>query len=192
VGGAVSISKLDRTDFPADIGIELSGAAGEVGRGFLWATDDMPGHKLTSEILLARLKLPKLDRFIAAVDSWLESVKQFDAFTVMDLAYIELKMACWAGPQAPGSESDVPQIWPFSSRRCFRAMMSAPAEVRFEQSLFRRIVEKEWPELLGVPINKGTAWENLQKFLYRASSPRRIWNKLRKNFASMNSTKEVA
>ncbi len=50
-------------------------------------------------MLLAELKLPQIDQFVAAVDKWLDSVKQFDAFTVMDLAYIELKMACWAGPR---------------------------------------------------------------------------------------------
>jgi len=185
IGGTVGAALLDRSNFPKDIGVELSGAAGEVGRGFLWAAADTVDHKLSSEILLARLKLPMLDRFVAAVDDWLGSVKQFDALTIMDLAYIELKMACWAGPQAPGSDTDVPQIWPFSSRRCFSAMIAAPVNVRLDQSLFQRIVQQDWPQLLEIPINRGTVLENAQRLLYRASSPRRVWQKIRKNFAKM-------
>jgi hypothetical protein len=157
----------------------------------LWAAGDVAGDKLTSDVLLARLKLPQIDRFVAATDRWLESVKQFDAFTVMDLAYIELKRACWAGPQATGTETTATQVWPFSSRRCFSAMMSAPPQVRLEQSLFMRIVKREWPELLQIPINKGTPWENMRRLMYRASSPGRVWNKVRKSLAKMKPAKEM-
>ena len=190
VGGSVGYSKLDRKSL-AGVEVEYSGAAGEVGRGFFWSPNDGADDGLTSAVLLARLKLPLLDRFVTAVDAWLASVQMFDTFTVMDLAYIELKMACWAGPQASGSEADASQIWPFSSRRCFSAMMSAPPRVRLEQSLFVRIIQKEWPELLEIPINRGTAWENLQKLAYRASSPQRIWNRIRKNLAAAKPVKET-
>lgn len=190
IGGAIGHSQMQR-DAIAQAEVEFSGAAGEVGRGFLWAASDVAGDKLTSDVLLARLKLPSIDRFVVATDKWLESVKQFDAFTVMDLAYIELKMACWAGPQATGTETTATQVWPFSSRRCFSAMISAPPQVRLEQSLFMRIVQREWPELLQIPINKGTLWENIRRLLYRASSPGRVWNKLRKSLAKMKPAKEI-
>ncbi|HWF67154.1 MAG TPA: hypothetical protein VN670_07610 [Acidobacteriaceae bacterium] len=182
VGGAVGQNKLDRRNI-ADAQVEFSGAAGEVGRGYLWSSGDTHTSKLSSAVLLARLKLPPIERFKEAVSSWLGSVEQFDAFTIMDLAYIELKMACWAGPQAPGSDTLTVQIWPLSSRRCFTAMMSAPLDVRRDQSLFMRMVQRQWPELLLTPINRGTAWENLNSFMYRASSPRRIWAKIRKSLA---------
>jgi len=182
VGGAVGQNKLDRTNL-GSFPVEFSGAAGEVGRGFLWASSDTPASRLNSSILLARLKLPPLERFKEAVGRWLASVEQFDAFTIMDLAYIELKMACWAGPQAPGSDTNTVQIWPLSCRRSFTAMMSMPVHVRREQSVFVRIVERQWPELLLTPINRGTNWENLRAFAYRASSPQRIWGKIRKAFA---------
>ncbi len=191
VGGAIGFSGMERKRI-SDVQLELSGAAGEVGRGFLWSAGDAASDLLTSEVLLARLKLPRIDRFVIAVDNWLKSVAQFDAFTVMDLAYIELKMACWAGPQATGAETGIPQIWPFSSRRCFAAMMSAPKQVRLEQSLFKRIVENEWPELLELPINRGTIWENARRLIYRASSPRRIWSKIQKSLAKLKSTEKIA
>ena len=191
IGGAIGHSRM-RRDTIAHGEVEFSGAAGEVGRGFLWAAGDVAGDRLTSDVLLARLKLPQIDRFVAATDKWLDSVKQFDAFTVMDLAYIELKMACWAGPQATGTETTATQVWPFSSRRCFSAMMSAPPKIRLEQSLFMRIVQREWPELLQIPINKGTPWENLRRLMYRASSPGRVWNKIRKSLARMKPAKETA
>lgn len=182
VGGAVGQNKLDRTNL-GHAPVEFSGAAGEVGRGFLWASGDTVTSRLSASVLLARLKLPALERFEQAVSQWLTAVEQFDAFTVMDLAYIELKMACWAGPQAPGSETSTVQIWPLSCRRSFTAMMSVPVQIRREQSLFVRIVERQWPELLLTPINRGTNWENLRAFAYRASSPRRIWGKIRKTLA---------
>lgn len=191
IGGAIGHFRM-RRDAIAQAEVEFSGAAGEVGRGFLWSASDVAGDRLTSDILLARLKLPQLDRFVAATDRWLDSVKQFDAFTVMDLAYIELKMACWAGPQATGTETAATQVWPLSSRRCFSAMMSAPPQVRLEQSLFLRIVQQEWPELLQIPINKGTPWENIRRFIYRASSPGRVWNKIRKSLAKMKPAKGTA
>jgi hypothetical protein len=191
IGGAIGHFQMQR-DAIAQGEVEFSGAAGEVGRGFLWAASDVAGDRLSSDVLLARLKLPQIDRFVAAVDKWLDSVKQFDAFTVMDLAYIELKMACWAGPQATGTETTATQVWPFSSRRCFSAMMSAPPQVRLEQSIFMRIVQREWPELLQIPINKGTPWENVRRFMYRASSPGRVWNKIRKSLAKMKPEKETA
>lgn len=191
IGGAIGHFQMEREAI-AQGEVEFSGAAGEVGRGFLWAAGDVAGDKLTSDVLLARLKLPQIDRFVAATDRWLDSVKQFDAFTVMDLAYIELKMACWAGPQATGTETTATQVWPFSSRRCFSAMMSAPPQVRLEQSLFMRIVQREWPELLQIPINKGTSWENIRRLIYRASSPGRVWNKIRKSLAKMKPAKETA
>jgi hypothetical protein len=191
IGGAIGHFQMQR-DAIAGAEVEFSGAAGEVGRGFLWAASDVAGDRLTSGVLLARLKLPQIDRFVAATDKWLDSVKQFDAFTVMDLAYIELKMACWAGPQATGTETTATQVWPLSSRRCFSAMMSAPPQVRLEQSLFIRIVQREWPELLQIPINKGTPWENMCRFIYRASSPARVWNKIRKSLARMKPAKETA
>jgi hypothetical protein len=191
IGGAIGHFRMQR-DAIAQAQVEFSGAAGEVGRGFLWSANDVASDSLTSDVLLARLKLPQIDRFVAATDKWLESVKHFDAFTVMDLAYIELKMACWAGPQATGTETSATQIWPLSSRRCFSAMMSAPPQVRLEQSLFLRIVQREWPELLEIPINKGTPWENMRRFIYRASSPGRVWNKIRKNLAKIKPAKETA
>lgn len=190
IGGAIGHFQMQR-DAIAQAEVEFSGAAGEVGRAFLWAAGDVAGDRLTSDVLLARLKLPQIDRFVAAVDKWLDSVKQFDAFTVMDLAYIELKMACWAGPQATGTETTATQIWPFSSRRCFSAMMSAPPQVRLEQSLFMKIVQRQWPELLQIPINKGTPWENIRRLMYRASSPGRVWNKIRKSLARMKPAKEM-
>ncbi len=61
--------------------------------------------------------------------------------------------------------------------------MSAPPQVRLEQSLFMRIVQREWPELLQIPISKGTPWENMRRLMYRASSPGRVWNKIRKSLA---------
>ena len=186
VGGAIGLFRMDRKNI-AGVDVELSGAAGEVGRGFLWSPADSAQDRLTSDVLLARLKLPRVERFVVAVDRWLETVAQFDAFTVMDLAYVELKMACWAGPQATGSESDIPQIWPFSSRKSFAAMMSSPPHMRLEQSLFKKLVENAWPELLEIPINKGTFLENTRKLIYRASSPRRVWGRIRKQLAKTKS-----
>ena len=84
----------------------VTGAAGEVGRGFYWNDGDCATTPLTAERLIARMDLKPLPQVVAAMRTWLGELQGVDTLRVLDLAYIELRMGCWSAPQAHAAGCD--------------------------------------------------------------------------------------
>lgn len=177
VGGVNMFNRLSENFDPS---VEISGLGGEIGRGFLWLSTDKPDGKVNASDLLKRLKLPDNKQFEIELQKWIENFPQFDLFTLLDCAYIEHRMATWAFPQTVARDIVGPQIYPLITRKIFTAMMSAPPDFRKSGQLFKAIVEKEWPELLVLPINRGTRWEKLLTFIYKLSKPGAVAMTVRK------------
>jgi hypothetical protein len=177
VGGLVSYFSIEAPHLPK---YALSGLYGEVGRGFLYVSTDKPDDSLSAQDILKRLNLPLEDTFIAAVTRWLGTLPPMDAFTKLDLAYLELRMGGWATPKFPGRETSTIHIPPMADREVLAAFFSLPHETRKNHDLCPSVIRKCWPELLDIPINKGTRLQNFQETIATMTIGNRLINKLRK------------
>lgn len=132
----------------------VGGLGGEVGKAFLWDKDTSPNLKVTAAGLIQKLKFPLSDELRDVIQKWLDGIpSNLDAYQILDLAYIELRMACWAFAQ-PWMKPTPTRIHPFISYNQFRRMRQIPPQIRATKGVPKIIIEQEWPELLAVPINK--------------------------------------
>lgn len=156
----------------------LGGLGGEIGRGFLWlgADEDTP---IDARNVVARLKLPPEPELLAGVETWLEPIAHYDSLLKLDLAYLELRMGSWAFADAYANPV-ARELHPMVSRANYCAMLSVPAELRRDGTVFRNAVTRTWPELLALPINRYGNWRDTAKRLTDAiASPRRVARKVR-------------
>lgn len=134
--------------------ILIGGLGGEIGRAFLWRNDFSNSQPPTSAELAKRLKLPRSPRVDTVLQRWLDELPAgLDPIAIYELAYIELRMSCWAYAQSY-TNPDMIQIAPLISRACFTHMLRLTPEVRRSQSFARLIVMRRQPALLEIPINR--------------------------------------
>ena len=102
---------------------------------------------------------------------------------ILDLAFHELKFGNWAMGQRPISNSIKLNFLPFSQRIVFEAFIGiAPAE-KGTARLFEAIIERLWPGLMAMPINKFGDYRDQLSFLKKFTKPHRIRRYLRDRFA---------
>jgi len=165
-----------------DLSFYIGGLGGEIGRGFFWRPTDTENTVLSAHDIAVRFGMPLHDRVVAAVEDWMKSVCGFDVFLQLDLAYLELRMGCWAFAQAY-STPHVKHIHPLISREAFTAMLSLPPEWRRSNRMITRGIELAWPELLDMPINRYGDHRDYTRLVGRAlRNPHLIVRKLRKRF----------
>ncbi len=143
--------------------VTLAGAAGEVARAFYWNSDDIGKSPPTPEILLQRLGFKNTEILNDEARRWLEGLPKGSACWVYDLAYIELRLGCWAGVAMTGHDIPLPSISPFNSVDTFQTMMSFSDRYRADGGLCKDIAKRLWPELLSIPINRAAG---LRKLLF--------------------------
>ncbi|MEO1425145.1 MAG: hypothetical protein AAFV09_18500, partial [Pseudomonadota bacterium] len=109
---------------------------------------------MDADQIVPRFGMPANPAVRAAVEAWLPSIAHIrDPFLRLDLAYLELRMGCWAFAQAyvaPG----LPEVSPMISRRCFQAMLSLPPDWRRGNRMILDSVRLAWPELLELPARQ--------------------------------------
>jgi hypothetical protein len=126
--------------------------------------------------------MPAHPRTREAVAAWLPGVAGLDPFLQLDLAYLELRMGCWAYAQSYVAP-DIPEISPMISRESFAAMLSLPPSARRSNALILTSIRMAWPELLELPINRYGDWRDRLRLVRRAlAEPRLVVKKLRKRF----------
>lgn len=138
--------------------VHLVGTGGEIGRGYYWSDEDDPDATFSATELLERLHRPRHAELVDAVEEWLDGTSCFDAYTLLDLAYQELRLGCWAGPQSRVSAKYVDEMMPFEYRPVVEAMHRVPPAIRMNDNLMPRIVERTWPELNTYPYNEYDDW----------------------------------
>lgn len=171
----------------------LGGLGGEVGRCFYWQRDDSEATRVTAEMWLERARLPAEDSILKETRAWLDGLPAgLSAFDVLDLAYIEQRLGCWAGPQAWGLDGYVRgQLLPLCDRRSFECMLSLPAVYRRRQQLALDVV-RTWPALETLPFNEPLGWRRYSGRAWRALRPLRLrakrWLRTRGEVAQSAST----
>ncbi len=161
----------------------VGGLGGEIGRGFFWRPGDGPDTEISADTIVARFGMPPSSEVHAAVEEWQRSVTSFDPFLALDLAYMELRMGCWAFAQAY-TLPEVQNIHPLISRPAFTAMLSLPPEWRRENRMPREAIAQTWPDLLALPFNRYGDYRDTLNTVSRAiRQPHLVAKKARKMFA---------
>lgn len=159
------------------------GLGGEIGRAFFWRPTDTAATKLSAHDIAVRFGMPIHQEVVGAVEVWMKGVPQVDGYLMLDLAYLELRMSCWAFAQAYSTPNNH-AIHPLISRESFAAMLSLPPEWRRSNRMIIRGIELAWPELLDLPINRYGDYRDAIRPVMRAlRDPRLVVKKLRKRFA---------
>jgi hypothetical protein len=143
---AATLSQLDSSR------VVMYGLCIEVGRSERWRASDFSGAALAAEELLVRFKIPVQERLLSEATKWLKELPVSNRLDILDLAHIEQRLGCWAGPSYDGYPGRI--VMPFSDRGIFRLMLELPRRYRFEQRLALDLIRNRWPALLGVPFNR--------------------------------------
>lgn len=154
IAGAGARSLNRRPTFRDDMSA-LGGFGGEVGRGFYWGSvDSMEPDGVTAADLVSALKLPPSRMLREAADSWLSGLPRLsDVRDVLDLAYVEQRLGCWAAPQQLSQPSTRGRFHPLVHRGVFAAMLSLPSAMRGDTRIAEGVSRRLWPALLRVPFN---------------------------------------
>ncbi|MCW2794017.1 MAG: hypothetical protein JWO76_3115 [Nocardioides sp.] len=147
----------------------LPGTAGEVGRAHTWRPGDPDTGTVSPELLLRRLRLPALEVYLEGAHDWLASLPELPHATVLELAYIEQRLSCWAGPGHYGNRTSRFELPPFAGRALFTTMLSLPLAYRHAEGLTTDICRHAWPELLDVPFNRFTGLRGIRATAGRAA-----------------------
>jgi hypothetical protein len=131
----------------------LTGFAGEVGRAFYSRPTDNEADRMSSAELLTRMALPSSDRLQKAIRAWCDGLPDFPLSTLLDFAYLEHRLGCWAAPHLYGAAPFSINLTPFNDREIFDAMLRLPSAYRRRKALGGDIISAAWPELLALPYN---------------------------------------
>ena len=158
----------------------LNGQVGDFARNVYRLPTDDPDTRLTAERLAiqqasnhdddyrasvrpGKIRFSLSSEVLGYVERWMQGVDETDALRVLDLAYLEKVVACWAGVWVyaeyfgPGFT-----IFPMCHSEVTALIMGLPDEVRREGTFNRRVIERQWPELLDVPVNTPTTQTRLR------------------------------
>lgn len=161
----------------------IVGTAGEIGRAFLWRSSDTLETVISSNELIARLGLDNNNHILkTSVDKWLEEVKNFNLFLILDLAYAELRVSPWVFAQSYAYEGrdKFIEISPFVCREVIENLLSLPQEIRKNDIWIPYIIKTNWQELLDIPFNKYGGINDLYDYIIKMFEPGKIKMKLRK------------
>ncbi|HXU22245.1 MAG TPA: hypothetical protein VN788_16830 [Verrucomicrobiae bacterium] len=160
----------------------IGGLGGEIGRGFFWRRGD-ENRSLTPRDIYKRLALPPHPRAASAVDSWFQTLPTCEPLLQLDLAYLEVRMSCWAAVQAYGGIGPR-QVYPLVSREVYSQMLALPPSWRRNNRWVTEIIGRHWPDLLAVPINNlGPLREAARLAARVARKPSLIVRRWRRRFA---------
>ena len=158
-----SVANLTRTvvDSYADR-YGLSGVGGEVGRAFYWKKRDMGATGLSPEELLQRLGFDKTRLALQRADLWLENYRHLSRCSILDRAYIDIRLGCWAGPSLGGHLVEKPTLSPFNSLAVYESMLALPETYRFAGRFSRDFISQGSAKLARIPVNRHRGMRRLQ------------------------------
>jgi hypothetical protein len=147
----------------------LQGVGGEIGRAFYWRRDDKANTQLTARTLAERLHYPSgITLFEHELEQWLNELRSYTSFFILDLTYIEQRLAVAHAPAEYEHDGRLGRfgVYPFNDRRTIELMLSLPSNYRRDQKLWEDICRICWPSLRLLPVNS-THFTGLRKY--------RIW-----------------
>lgn len=154
--------------------IILAGLCGEVGRSFYWRRDDFLRKFDDSSHFLQRIRLPHHAHLEDAACKWLKQFEGQDWLDVLDWAYIELRLGCWAGPSLYGNIDCKFTLSPYNSEYILDLMQQLPQEFRFDQKLFEKFISSYPRCFSDAPINKAPVRDEISFMLRKPATAWRM------------------
>ena len=162
-----------------------TGMYGEVGRCRLYRQDlaAINQAKIDARFVIDRLTLPPHPELVENIGVWLQGLAGQPNSVILDLAFHELKFGVWAMGQRPMTNSIKLNLLPIAQRKVLDAFIGvAPAE-KGTEALFSAIIDRLWPDLLQVPINKFGDFRDYLVIWEKISNPNRVRRFLRDRLA---------
>lgn len=132
----------------------MPGLGVEVGRAYYRRPGDRADDPLQVSDLLARMRLPDVDPIRSRCQRWINDAPTQNRFSLLDMAYLEQRVGCWASPLHYGLVPSDLAVTPVIDRRIYELMLSLPVEYRRAQQLAPDVIRFMWPELLRLPFNQ--------------------------------------
>ncbi|WGL18231.1 hypothetical protein PVT68_08030 [Microbulbifer bruguierae] len=142
---------------------EITGACGEVMRAAFWFSGDGQRKTLSADALLRRYEIAINETTLELAEQWMATLPAgVSVGNLLDIAYLELRLAGWAGASLYGHDIEHPSLSPFNSARIYRAVLSIPENLREENQIAREFIQSMWPELLHHPVNRPQGLDKLR------------------------------
>ncbi len=183
VGGTNLLTHPSIGHFSANTVLSI-GLGGEVGRGFFWKKNDHINTRVDAKLIVGRFGLPFDKLVIERTEYWLAGLPPgLDFFTILDLAYLELRMSAWAYAQSYAQDSICPHFSPMISYRNYKSMFRIHPDKKRTDYIIRQSILDGWPELLKYPINRYGGLKDIIAIFHKLSNPKRIAAKIRKIYS---------
>jgi hypothetical protein len=183
VGGSNLVNHPSIQQFHHDTILSV-GLGGEVGRGFFWKKNDNIDDDVTAELILGRIGMPSDELIIKRTIEWLGGLPDgLDFFTILDLAYLELRMSPWAFAQSYAQDAICAHVSPLITYRNYKSMFKIHPNEKKNGYVLKRAILDSWPELLKYPINRYGDWRDIFAVVAKLSDPKRVISKLRKSIS---------
>lgn len=184
VGGTNLMTHPSINNFRSNTILSI-GLGGEVGRGFFWKKSDNAETCATAELIVGRFGLPSDKLILEKTKDWLATLPSgLDIFTILDLAYLELRMSAWAYAQSYAQDSICPHISPMISYKNYKSMFNVAPEKKKAGYILKQGISDGWPELMKYPINHYGGWKDVVVLVNKLLSPKRVISKVRKLISS--------
>ncbi|MEP0201327.1 MAG: hypothetical protein ABJ084_10845 [Halioglobus sp.] len=157
----------------------LAGVGGEVGRAFYWNKRDIDQHGLTPDALLARLGFEKTEVGLSRAEQWLSGYAGLSSTSILDRAYIDIRLGCWASAALCGHPVQKPTLSPFNSMAVYESMLALPEDYRLSGQFARDFIACGSQELARIPINRPSGVQRLRNL------PRELARRLPKSTTAL-------
>jgi hypothetical protein len=133
--------------------VNVSGNAGEITRT---SYGTYPVQSITD--LLALVDLSHSEYTVASLKDWYTEAKprcEALGYNLLDLFYWEQRMGNWGSMFAAELDIAIDEFYPFGMRRLVETILAVDEKLppQDNSSVYRRMIELLWPELLTEPIN---------------------------------------
>lgn len=140
----------------------LAGVGGEVGRAFYWKKRDIGLVGLTPELLLQRLGFRATREALSLADRWLARYRHQPRTRILDRAYIDIRLGCWAGPSLGGHLVEKPTLSPFNCLWIYESMLALADSYRLSGAFARDFIAQGCLDLVQVPVNRPAGLRRLR------------------------------
>ena len=133
---------------------EIVSTGAEVTRGCNWYPGDDSKQSISALELLERFEIAPGEITLQLAQSWLDELEGYHVGDILDLAYVELRLGCWAGANVYGHPVSFPSLSPFNSHRIYQRLLSLPKAYRNNRQFVGDYLNLLWPELRSLPFNR--------------------------------------